>query len=172
MAKNISNDIVDFSNPEAAEAAIAAATAELVAATPADKKEKAPKEKKPKVVKVTFVADKDYAAGETISFDYELPKSEGIRGVNSGIALEDMNEAQLKIEHRNASSVLYKTKKAGNDATKAQARFDAVVAQMEAKGIKSGTHTANVDAATVAELIKSGKISVDDIQALLDGVNA
>lgn len=135
-------------------------------------KEKKPK--KPRVIKVTFTAPKDIAAGETVEFDYELPASTGTRGVNSGIAIEDMTAEQLKIEYRNANSVLYKTKKAGRDITKAQARLDAVVAAMEAKGIKPGSRVAaevKVDASTIAELIKTGKVSIEDIQAMLDAQN-
>lgn len=158
---------VDFNNPDELEKELAAANE--AAETEADASAKT---RKPKVIKVTFTADHDIKAGETITFDYEVPASARRVGVNTGIAIEDMNEAQLKIEYRNANSVLYKTKKAGRDATKAQERVDAVLAAMEAKGIKPGTRVATatqpLDAAGIANLIKSGKVSVEDIQKLLD----
>ena len=161
---------VDFNNPDELEKELAAANE--AAETEADASTKTRKPKGPKVIKVTFTADHDIKAGETITFDYEVPASARRVGVNNGIALEDMNEAQLKIEYRNANSVLYKTKKAGRDATKAQERVDAVLAAMEAKGIKPGTRVAvaaqPLDAAGIANLIKSGKVSVEDIQKLLD----
>lgn len=161
---------VDFNNPDELEKELAAANE--AAETEADASAKTRKPKGPKVIKVTFTADHDIKAGETITFDYEVPVSARRVGVNTGIAIEDMNEAQLKIEYRNANSVLYKTKKAGRDATKAQERVDAVLAAMEAKGIKPGTRVATatqpLDAAGIANLIKSGKVSVEDIQKLLD----
>lgn len=161
---------VDFNNPDELEKELAAANE--AAETEATASTKTRKPKGPKVIKVTFTADHDVKAGETITFDYEVPASARRVGVNTGIAIEDMNEAQLKIEYRNANSVLYKTKKAGRDATKAQERVDAVIAAMEAKGIKPGTRVATatqpLDAAGIANLIKSGKVSVEDIQKLLD----
>ena len=161
---------VDFNNPDELEKELAAAND--VVETEAAASTTTRKPKGPKVIKVTFVADHDIKAGETITFDYEVPASARRVGVNTGIAIEDMNEAQLKIEYRNANSVLYKTKKAGRDATKAQERVDAVLAAMEAKGIKPGTRVATatqpLDAAGIANLIKSGKVSVEDIQKLLD----
>ena len=161
---------VDFNNPDELEKELAAANE--AAETEADASAKTRKPKGPKVIKVTFTADHDIKAGETITFDYEVPASARRVGVNTGIAIEDMNEAQLKIEYRNANSVLYKAKKAGRDATKAQERVDAVLAAMEAKGIKPGTRVATatqpLDAAGIANLIKSGKVSVEDIQKLLD----
>ena len=161
---------VDFNNPDELEKELAAANE--AAETEADASTTTRKPKGPKVIKVTFTADHDIKAGETITFDYEVPVSARRVGVNTGIAIEDMNEAQLKIEYRNANSVLYKTKKAGRDATKAQERVDAVLAAMEAKGIKPGTRVATaaqpLDAAGIANLIKSGKVSVEDIQKLLD----
>lgn len=161
---------VDFNNPDELEKELAAANEAVE--TEADASAKTRKPKGPKVIKVTFTADHDIKAGETITFDYEVPVSARRVGVNTGIAIEDMNEAQLKIEYRNANSVLYKTKKAGRDATKAQERVDAVLAAMEAKGIKPGTRVATaaqpLDAAGIANLIKSGKVSVEDIQKLLD----
>lgn len=159
------NAPVDFNNPESVAAELAAAEA----AAPAATKEKKPKEKKPRVIKVSFTADHDIKAGETVEFDYTLPVGTGIRGAVVGIPLEDMTDDQLKIEYRNANSVHYKTKKAGRDATKAAERLDRVKAEMAKRGIQPTSRTqATVDAKTVAELIKSGKISVDDIQAMLD----
>lgn len=164
MAKNTTaNEIVDFNNPEALAAELEAAGTQ-VAAT----KEK--KEPKPRVIKVSYVADKDYAAGDTIEFDYEVPKSAGIRGQLLGLTLEEMTNDQLKIEFRNANSVHYKTKKAGGDATRAAARLEAVKAVMAAKGIQpTGRAATPITAAVVAELIKDGKISVEALQALLNG---
>ena len=164
----MSNTPVDFNNPEELEKELAAVEAE----TDKETTEKAAKPKKPRTVKVTYTADRDIKAGETIVFDYEIPKTgrSGV-GVNAGIAIEDMNEAQLKIEYRNASSVLYKTKKAGRDTTAAQARLDKVIAAMQAKGIEPGKRSAaiaKIDASTIANLIKSGQVSVEDIQMLLD----
>ena len=166
----MSNTPVDFNNPEELEKELAAVEAETE--TTEKVADKAAKPKKPRTVKVTYTADRDIKAGETIVFDYEIPKTgrSGV-GVNAGIAIEDMNEAQLKIEYRNASSVLYKTKKAGRDTTAAQARLDKVIAAMQAKGIEPGKRSAaiaKIDASTIANLIRSGQVSVDDIQKLLD----
>lgn len=163
------NTAVDFNNPEAIEAELAAdVAAESTAAAP-----KAPKEKKPKIVKVSYVADRDIKAGETITFDYELPASMRTRGQLLGIALEDMTDDQLRIEYRNANSVHYKTAKAGRDATKAAARLDKVKAELQKRGITVGTRgsaprATKLDAKTIAAAIMSGKVSVADVQALLD----
>lgn len=160
---------VDFENPESVAAALAAQNeAELTGGTTKPKKERKPAG--PKIVKVSFTADRDIKAGETVEFDYELPAS-ARRGAVVGIPLEEMTDDQLKIEYRNANSVFYKTNKAGRDTAKSKARLDAVKAEMAKRGIQHtsrGSHV-TVDANTVAELIKSGKISVDDIQRLLDG---
>lgn len=154
---------------------LGAATAEAEGTASAETTAKAAKPKKPRKISVTFTADKDIKAGETITFDYELPASTGTRGVNSGIPVEQMTAEQLKIEYRNANSVLYKTKKAGRDATKAQARLDAVVAAMQNLGITPGAGRAKapakVDASTIANLITTGQVSIDDIQKLLDSAN-
>lgn len=166
--KKDENAAVDFNNPDSvAEALAAADAAELGADTPKAKKERKPAG--PKIIKVTYTADHDIKAGETVEFDYELPASMR-RGAVVGIPLEEMTDDQLKIEYRNANSVHYKTKKAGRDATKAAERLERVKAEMTKRGIQP-TSRANVqiDAGTVAELIKSGKISVEDIQQLLDG---
>lgn len=161
------NTAVDFTDPAAIDAAIAEAKVnETTAAAP-----KAPKEKKPKVIKVTFTADRDIMQGEEITFDYTLPVGMHTRGVNNGIPLEEMTADQLKIEYRNANSVLYKTKKAGRDATAAQARFDKVVARMNELGVAPTARTAvaaPVTAETVADLIKTGKITVEEIEKLLN----
>lgn len=160
------NEAVDFSNPEALEAELAAADA----ATPAGAKEKKPA--KPKMIKVSFVADKDYKAGETIEFDYEVPKGMSTRGAVAGIALVDMTDDQLKIEYRNANSVFYKAKKANKNPDtikKAEVRLEAVKAEMEKRGIQPTSRgAADVDAEGIAKLIMSGKVSVEDIQALLN----
>lgn len=157
-------EAVDFSNPEALEAELAAAS---VATTGAPKEKKAPK---PRVIKVSFTADKPIAVGETVTFDFEIPKSAGIHGIVAGIPLADMTDDQLKIEYRNANSVYYKTKKAGKtDPSKALARLDACKAEMEARGIQpTARAAAPVDAKAIAAMIKNGTISVDELQALLN----
>lgn len=158
---------VDFTNPESVAAALQAETAaELGGSAPA---KKAKKPAGPKKVKVSFTADRDIKAGEVIEFEYELPVSTGTRGAVAGIPLDKMTDDQLKIEYRNANSVAYKTKKAGRDATKAEERLERVKAEMAKRGIQpTARATANVDANTVAKLIMSGKLSVEDIQKLLD----
>lgn len=158
---------VDFNNPESVAEAIAEAETQATEATT----EKAAKPKKPRKIKVTYTADRDIKAGETIEFEYELPAGTGKRGMLVGIPVEEMTDEQLKIEYRNANSVYYKQTKAGKDATKAKERLDKVLAVMEQKGIKpTGRGAATpITAAAVAELIKSGKISADEIQKLLDG---
>ena len=166
MSTENMNEAVDFSNPEAIDSALAAAAEqELSAGAP-----KAAKPKKPRVIRVSWTADRDIAAGETVEFDYELPAKAGTRGQLTGIALEDMTDDQLKIEYRNAHSVHYKTMKAGRDATKANERLERVKAEMAKRGIQptSRASSAPITAASVAELIKNGKISVEELQALLD----
>ena len=158
------NTPVDFDNPEA--------LAEELAAVGTTVSEKAPKEKKPakpRVIKVSFTADKDILAGETVTFDYEVPKSDAVRGIVAGIPIADMTDDQLKIEYRNANSVFYKTKKAGKDASKAETRLNACKTEMETRGIQpTARGTATVDAASIASLIKSGKISIEELQSLVD----
>lgn len=160
------SNAVDFSNPEAL-------AAELDAMEAAQVEEKAPKAKKVKKPKMVTCPH----CGET----FELPKSATNRGAVAGIPVEEMTEEQLKIEYRNASSVLYKTTKAAKEGKKvreggleaAQERVDKVKAEMDKKGIAPSTRAAQkVDAGTVAKLIADGKISVDDIQAMLDQLNA
>lgn len=164
----MANKNVDFNNPESVAEAIA--EAETQAAETATS-EKAAKPKKPKTVKVSWIADRDIKAGETVEFEYELPVSAGKRGIVAGIPLEEMTEEQLKIEYRNANSVFYKQSKAGKDTTKSKERLDAVLAKMEEKGIKptGRAAAAPVTAASIAALIKAGKISAEEIQSLLDG---
>lgn len=169
MAKNeveVVNDApADFSDPESIAAELAAAGTDATAAT--GTKEKKPP--KPRVIKVSFTADKDIAAGETVEFDYTLPATSGTRGIVAGIPLADMTDDELKIEYRNSNSVYYKTKKAGRDITKVEARFEACKAEMAKRGIQPTSRTqAPVDAASVAALIKSGQIKVEDLQALLN----
>lgn len=166
----MANTEVNFNDPTSVAAAIA--EAETAEATKAEAKTGAPKAKKPRVIKVTYTADKDIKKGETIEFEYTLPVSAGSRGILAGKKLEDMTDDELKIEYRNASSVLYKQQKAGNkDTTKAQARVDAVIKRMEEKGIsvQKRAAAAPVTAESVAALIKAGKLSAADIQKLLDG---
>lgn len=162
MSKNKEANVVDFENPETIADELTAVEAPTVT-----KKEKKPA--KPRVIKVHYVADHDIMAGEEVVFDYEVPKAER-RGIVVGLALEEMTDDQLKIEYRNANSVYYKTNKAGHDATKALARLDACKAEMEKRGIQPTARTgaAKIDATTVANLIKAGKLSAEDIQALLD----
>ena len=159
---------IDFNNPESVADAIA--EAETQAAETATS-EKAAKPKKPKTVKVSWTADRAINAGETVEFEYELPVYAGKRGIVAGIPLEEMTEEQLKIEYRNANSVFYKQTKAGKDTTKSKERLDAVLAKMEEKGIKptGRAAAAPVTAASIAALIKAGKISAEEIQRLLDG---
>jgi len=157
---------VDFNNPESVAEALAEAETQAVETATT---EKAAKPKKPRVIKVSFTADKNIKAGETIEFDYEIPAGQGKRGMLVGIPVEEMTEEQLKIEYRNANSVFYKTQKAGKDTTKAKERLDKVLAAMDAKGIKPSARTAApVTAEGVAALIKAGKISAEEIQKILD----
>lgn len=169
VENNAENNAVNFDDPQSVAEALAAADAAELGAEGAPKAKKERKPAGPKIIKVTYTADRDIEAGETIEFDYTLPASMR-RGAVVGIPLEEMTDDQLKIEYRNANSVHYKTKKAGHDATKAAERLERVKAEMTKRGIQP-TSRANVqvDAGTVAELIKSGKISVEDIQRLLDG---
>ena len=160
---NENENAVDFTNPEAIAAELEAAETAPVA-TP-----KAKKPAKPRIIKVHFTADHDIKAGETVEFDYEVPKAER-RGAVAGIPVSEMTDDQLKIEYRNANSVFYKTNKAGRDTTKAEERLNTCKAEMEKRGIQPTSRAAaqKIDATTVANLIKSGKLSADDIQALLD----
>lgn len=162
----MANKKVDFNNPESVAAAIAEAETQATETAT----DKSAKPKKPKTIKVTYTADRDIKAGETIEFEYEQPASAGKRGILVGVPLDEMTDEQLKIEYRNANSVYYKQSKAGKDTTKAKERLDAVLAKMEEKGIKPTGRgsAAPVTAASIAALIKSGKINAADIQALLD----
>ena len=67
----MSENAVNFENPESIAAELEAAQDAGTVATP-----KAKKPAKPRIIKVTFVADHDIAAGEVVTFDYEVPKSE------------------------------------------------------------------------------------------------
>ena len=65
----------------------------------------------------------------TITIERPAPQR---RGVLAGIALEDMTDEQLKIEIRNAKSVLYKAEKRNAPAETLlnnQARLDAALAE-------------------------------------------
>jgi hypothetical protein len=83
-----------------------------------------------------------------------------------------MTDDQLKIEYRNANSVAYKTKKnplaKPESVERTQTRLDAVKAVMDVRGIAPTGKSHEVTAANVADMIKSGKISIADLQALLD----
>lgn len=154
------NAPADFFNPDSIAEELAAADV----AAPVEKKAKKPA--KPRVITITV--PEGLKAGDT--FEYEIPKSTGKRGQVAGIPLVEMTNDQLKIEYRNANSVFYKTKKAGKDFSKAETRLNAVKDEMEKRGIQPTSRGAamKVDAATIANLIKGGKISIDDIQAFLD----
>lgn len=176
---------VDFNDPKSLEEELAAVEAPKKAAPKKAKKKRAPKVIKVKAPVgakagdmfeyniaepriVTITVPEGIKAGE--EFDYTLPSRR--RGVLAGLKLTDMTDDQLKIEYRNAKSVHYKQEKANGKATpKAQERLDNVVARMEEKGIAPGTRQAaskTVDAEGIAGLIKAGKVSVEEIQALLD----
>lgn len=159
----MTENAVDFTNPEAIAAELEAAEVETPKAT------KTRKPAKPRIIKVHYVADHDIKAGEEVVFDYEVPKA-ARRGAVAGIPVDQMTDDQLKIEYRNANSVYYKTNKAGRDTTKAQERLDRCKAEMEKRGIQptSRAGAQKVTADVVANLIKSGKLSAEDIQKLLD----
>ena len=156
------SNAVDFSNPEALAAELDAM--EAGKATEA----KAPKEKKERKPKIVTCPN--------CGHEFELPKSASNRGAVAGIPVKEMTEEQLKIEYRNASSVLYKTQKAVKEGKAvrdgsleaAQERVDRVKAEMDVKGIAPTSRAAKVDAATVAKMIAAGTISVEDIQKMLD----
>lgn len=91
--------------------------------------------------------------GETLVVEIPV-KEKKPRGQLAGIALEDMNDEQLKREIINASSVLYKAKQRGaaDDIIAAnQARVDAAKAE-RAKRQPAPTTT---EAANVAEALES-----------------
>lgn len=72
-------------------------------------------------------------AGDTFIVEVEAPKKERKpRGQLAGLTIEEMSDAQLKIELINSKSVLYKAKKRGaSEETIAanQARVDAAEAE-------------------------------------------
>ena len=149
---------VDFNDIASLEAEMEAVKA------PKEKKAKGPK--KPRIITITV--PEGLVEGDT--FEFEIPESSTRAGVVAGIPVEEMTEEQLKIEYRNANSVYYKqTKAKGVASPSATERLEKVKAVMAENGIaptaKAG---AKIDAAAIAELIKSGVVSVDDIQALLD----
>ena len=80
----MSENAVNFENPESIAAELEAAQDACDACTIPTPKAKKPA--KPRVIKVTFVADHDIAAGEVVTFDYEVPKSER-HGAVAGIPL-------------------------------------------------------------------------------------
>lgn len=157
---------VDFNDPTSIEEALANAEAATPAVTVAEKKPA-----KPKTIKVQFTATEDIAAGTTVEFDFEIPKGTSSRGELSGVSLDEMTDEQLKIEYRNANSVYYKqSKKPGTDTTKSKTRLEAVKAAMAAKGIQPSSRGAvAITASSVAELVKNGSITIEQINAILNG---
>ena len=151
---------VDFNDLESLETELTAVGVEA----PKAKKEKAPR--KPRIIIITVPAG--LIEGDT--FEFEVPVADRRSGVVAGIPVEEMTEEQLKIEYRNANSVFYKqTKAKGVASDVATERLNKVKAVMADKGIApTSKAAAPVDAEAIANLIKSGKISVDDIQALLN----
>lgn len=133
---------------------------------PAVKEKKAKAPKKPRVLTITV--PEGLVGGDT--FEYEIPAAQSSRGVVAGIPVEEMTEEQLKIEYRNANSVFYKQTKAKGVASEAAtARLEKVKAIMEERGIAPTAKAATpVDAAAIANLIKAGKIDIDELQAMLD----
>lgn len=77
------------------------------------------------------------------NFEVELPKKERKRtGAVVGIALADMTDEQLKIEIRNARSVLNKAIKRGaseDTISINQARVDAALAERDSRKFVEGT---------------------------------
>lgn len=150
---------VDFNNPTALEEELKAL--EEAPEKEAAKKTKVKKPRKPRIVTCP-----------ECNHSFELPKASkgGGRGILAGIKVEDMTDDQLKIEYRNAKSVHYKQAKAkGTPTPEAQARLDKVVEIMTERGVApTARASTKVDAETIANLIKTGEISVDEIQALLD----
>lgn len=154
------SNAVDFSNPDALAAELDAMEAEKATE---ETKTKTKKASKPRIV-----------VCPSCGHEFELPKAK--RGTLAGIPVEEMTEDQLKIEYRNASSVLYKTQKAAKEGKNvregsleaAQARVNKVKAIMDEKGIAPTARATKVDAADVAKMIANGVISVDDIQKMLD----
>lgn len=154
--------MVDFNDVASLEAELAAAEAPKE-----EKKAKKKAARKPRVLTITV--PEGLVGGDT--FEYEVPKKTSSRGAVAGIPVEEMTADQLKIEYRNANSVFYKQTKAKGQATpEATERLEKVKAIMEEKGIAPTSRKAasKVDANVIANLIKAGEISVDDIQALLD----
>jgi len=162
------NKPVDFMDATSIEEELKAVEANQVTTEPKAKKERKPA--KPRIITITV--PEGLKAGDT--FEFEVPKAAmGTgRGMLIGLTLDEMTDDQLKIEYRNANSVFYKQKKAKGTATPvATERLEAVKAAMEIKGIQptsKGGVAPKIDAAAIAELIKSGAISVLDIQAMLD----
>jgi len=151
--------------PDEIEAQIKAA--EETAAT--GKTEKAIKPKKPRIIKVTAVVPEGAKPGDEFTFDYELPVGARRIGTLAGISIEDMDEDQLRIERRNAHSVWYKANKkdpVSEGTKKAKERLDKVEAIMASKGISVSVRKA-IGVEEIASLIKSGSISLDQLNALL-----
>lgn len=159
MSKNQNgeNTMGDMS-PEAIEAAIKEAEANAAASANGDAA--APKVKKPKMATCP-------ACGNV----FELPVGATRQGLLAGIAVEDMTEDQLRIERRNAHSVWYKSNKkdpASEGTKKSLERLQKVEAIMEAKGIAVSVRKA-ATVEDIAALIKGGAISLEDLNALLQG---
>lgn len=99
---------------------------------------------------------KKWETGDTFSVEIEAPaKEKKPRGQLAGIAIEDMNDEQLKREIINAKSVLYKaTQRGAAEETIAanQARVDAALAEKaKRQGLKEPVEAANVEAVLVDE---------------------
>ena len=99
---------------------------------------------------------KKWEAGDTFSVEIEAPaKEKKPRGQLAGIAIEDMNDEQLKREIINAKSVLYKAIQRGaaeETIATNQARVDAALAEKaKRQGIKEPVEAANVEAVLVDE---------------------
>ena len=143
--------------------------AEQQAATTGEPKAKKPK--KPRIIKVTAVVPEGAKPGDEFTFDYELPVGARRGGVNAGIPVEEMDEAQLRIERRNAHSVWYKANKKdpkSEGTARAKARLDKVEAIMKDKGISVSVRKP-LNVADIAAAIKGGTISLEELNAMLKG---
>lgn len=97
------------------------------------------------------------------------------RGMLLGLELADMTPEQLKREKINAGSVLYKATKRNAPAeliARNQARFDAVVAMMEEKGI-SRVSAKVAEGTTVANAVESTEVAetVTEVESTEETMN-